>query len=297
MVSGASAGPLRQFWTHNQPGLRFSDSEPGSRQFFAQVEAHRYALEPAIEELVGFARWRGSDVLEAGCGIGTDGLQFARAGARYTGLDFSPAAVELARGRFEDEAQAGEFVVGSVTDLPFPDRSFDLVYSHGVIHHVPDMQRSVDELRRVLRPGGTAIVMVYHRGSLNYCFNIMMLRRALIGLLFLPKGVDAVSRLTGEDRAVLRGHRELFREHGLRYLRDRALFLSNNTDGPGNPLSRVLTRAQAARMFHAYEAVETRVRFLNLRIYPAGERIAGTGFSRRLERRYGWHLWLEGRAP
>lgn len=285
----------REFWTAYQPGFRFTEAEPGSLAFFRAVERHRYALEPHIPELVGFADWADHDVLEAGCGVATDGLQFARAGARYTGIDFSPTAVELARRRFELEGVDGSLVRGSITELPFPDASFDLVYSHGVIHHLPQTEQAVRELHRVLRPGGTALVMLYHRSSLNHRFTILVVRRALAGLLALPGSARAIAALTGEPPALLEGHRRLLSEHGWRYLRDRRLFVSHNTDGPGNPLSKVYTRAEARRLFGDFARVETAVRFLNLRIYPGGGRLARSAVARRAERRWGWHLYVRAR--
>lgn len=230
----------RGFWTSYQPGFRVTRAEVGTEAFFREVERERYALEPHIPEIVRFADWRGRDVLEAGCGIGTDAAQFARAGATYTGIDFSRTALDLARRRFEIDDLAGTFLQESVTDLPFSDGSFDLVYSNGVIHHILGTEQAVREFRRVLRPGGTALVMVYHRDSFNYRFTILVLRRSLVAVLALPGAVRAVSALTREAPDVLDGHRRLLAEHGLRYLRDRQLFLSHNTDGPGNPLSKVL---------------------------------------------------------
>ena len=286
-----------EFWTEYQPGFRVSDAPVGSREFFDEVEAERYALEPAIPELVQFERWKDRDVLEAGCGIATDGARFTRAGARYTGVDFSQTALSLAQHRFEQEGLAGRFVESSIVRLPFDDASFDLVYSNGVIHHLPETEAVVQEFRRVLRPGGTAIVMVYHRGSLNHHVNIMLLRRLLVGALLVPGAAGAIARLTGEDPAVLEGHRELLREHGLRYVQDRQLFLNNNTDGPGNPLSKVYGRDDVPRLFEGFESTRTRVRFLNLRIYPGGERLAGLPGADALDRRIGGHLWIEARNP
>jgi SAM-dependent methyltransferase len=282
-----------RFWDQQQPGFRFSHAAVGSPEFFAEVEAHRYTLEPHIPDVVRFERWGEHEVLEAGCGIATDGLRFARAGARYTGLDRSETALELANRRFELEDRPGRFVAGSVTELPFEDDSFDLVYSHGVIHHVPDTRAAVEELHRVVRPGGVVLAMVYHRGSLNYLLNVMVLRRALVGLLLAPGAAGAISKATGEDRAILDRHRELLQEHGVRYLRDRSLFLSRNTDGPDNPLSKVYSRAEAKQLFGMFARVGVQTRFLNLRIYPGGERLARTVPARRLERRVGWHLWVE----
>jgi SAM-dependent methyltransferase len=293
-----SATREERFWSANQPGFRFAHAEPGSPEFFAEVEHHRYELEPHIPGIVEFERWTGRDVLEAGCGIATDGVRFARASARYVGLDQSARAVELARERFALERLQGSVEQGSLTALPFADESFDLVYSHGVIHHIPDTERAVAEFRRVLRPGGTALVMVYHGDSFNYRFTIMTLRRGLAALLLLPGVPAAVARLTGESEAVFAGQRTLLKRHGVRYLADRALFLSNNTDGPGNPLSKVYSRRDATRLFSGFDRVETDVRFLNLRIYPGGRWLAATLPARKLERRLGWHLYVRAtRAP
>jgi SAM-dependent methyltransferase len=284
------ADARRSFWTRYQPGTRGARAPLGSPAFFADVEAHRYALEPDIPELVGFERWADRDVLEAGCGIGTDAMQFVRAGARYTGIDFSPTALELAQRR--PELAGARLLRASVVELPFDDASFDLVYSNGVIHHLPETRRAVAEFHRVLRPGGTAIVMVYHRGSLNFYASIMVVRRVLAGVLLIPAVDRLVARLTGEPLDVLRGHRELLARHGRRYLTDPALFLSHNTDGPGNPLSKVYTDDGMRRAFADFDEVRTQVRFLNLRAYPFGERLARLPAARRLGRSIGWHLWV-----
>lgn len=293
MEAHAPAEDRRDFWTGYQPGFRFSAAEVGSPAFFAEVESHRYRLEPAIPEMVQFDRWRDRDVLEAGCGIATDGINLARAGARYTGVDFSPTAIDIARDRFANEGCAGTFVRASITDLPFADDSFDLVYSNGVIHHLPETERVVREFHRVLRPGGRAVVMVYHRSSLNHHVNVMLVRRLMAGLLLVPGAGRAVTRLTGEQPAVIEGHRELLRRHGSSYLRDKSLFLSNNTDGPGNPLSKVYSRTEARELFSPFARLTTRVRFLNLRAYPGGERLGALRFAEELGRRIGWHLWIE----
>ena len=280
-------------WSANQPGFRFVQAEPGTPAFFTDVERHRYQLEPHILEVVRFARWGGKDVLEAGCGIGTDGIRFARNGARYFGVDFAADAVALARSRFELEEREGTFVQADILELPFEDESFDLVYSHGVIHHFADTQRAVDEFYRVLRPGGHALVMVYHRNSLNYWFTIMVLRRALAAALLIPGAVSGIARVTGEDAELLHEHRRLLSKHGLTYLFDNELFLSRNTDGPTNTLSKAYTIGEMHRLFDKFGSVQTSVRYLNLRIYPGGNRIAKMSLARRLERRIGWHLYVD----
>ena len=234
------------------------------------MERHRYALEPHIPEVVQFGRWADRDVLEVGCGIGTDGARFAGSGARYTGVDQTETAISLARRRFDLKELAGRFQSCSATSLPFDDGSFDLVYSHGVVHHIADTESAVREFHRVLRPGGTALVMVYHRDSFNYRVNIMMIRRMLAAMLVVPGAPSGIARLTGESPDVLEGHRELLRKHGLGYLTDGERFLSNNTDGPGNPLSKVYSRSDVRALFSDFASVTTATRYLNLRVIPGG---------------------------
>lgn len=292
-----SARPAREeqrdFWTEHQPGFRFTDAAIGTPEFYREVEEHRYRLEPAVPTLARFFNWSGKDVLDAGCGIATDGINFARAGASYTGIDFSPSALSLAERRFNLEGKSGRFVAGSIVELPFDDGAFDLVYSNGVIHHLQETEQAVSEMHRVLRPGGVAIVMVYHRDSLNYRFTVMLLRRALVGLLLVPGMATVAARVTGERSSVLEGQRNLLQAHGLRYLLDRQLFLSNNTDGPGNPLSKVYSRRDAYELFSAFRDVRLNTRFLNLRIYPGGDVVARMRPARKLEQHIGWHLWIE----
>lgn len=284
----------KEYWSNYQPGFRATDAPVGSQAFFDEVTEQRYKLEPHIFDAVGFDRWAGCDVLEAGCGVGTDGAHFAAAGARYTGLDFSDTALSLARRRFSLANVPGEFVASSIVDLPFPDNTFDLVYSHGVIHHVQDTATAVREFHRVLRPGGTVVVMVYHRRSFNYYLSLMVLRRMLAGVLLVPKGAKLLSRVTGEPEEVLAGHQQLLRQHGARYILDRRLFLSNNTDGPFNPLSKVYSRKEVRDLFDPYfRDITTKVRYLNIRLYPMGERFSKTAVASQVERSIGWHLYVE----
>lgn len=282
-----------EFWSLNQPGTKFAKAAPGTPEFFTEVEQQRYSLEPHILEMARFDNWAGKDVLDVGCGIATDGVRFARAGARYVGIDRSPVALELAERRFQLEGLNGSIIQGSATELPFDDESFDLIWSHGVIHHIAATDVAVQEFHRVLRPGGIATVMLYHRRSFNYVVTVMGVRRMLAGLLIIPGGVPAVAKIVGENRAVLEGHRRLLGQHGLNYLTDRQLFLSNNTDGPHNPLSKAYTREEAKKLFSRFAIVQTDVRYLNARLYPGGQWFASTRPGRALGQRVGWHLYVQ----
>src|SRR5713101_7169134 len=239
---------VRAFWQAHPCGTKFSDAEMGTREFFARVDAHRYAKEWHIPEAADFAGARGLRVLEIGCGLGTDGAQFAKAGAYYTGIDLTEAAIELARKRFEVSGLPGEFRVADAENLDFTDESFDLVYSHGVLHHTPDTARAVQEIHRVLKPGGRAIVMLYHRGSYNYRVGIRVLRRAGANLLKSESGIKIVNRLTGEPMESLRDHARLLKASTNGHVASDE-FLSQSTDGAGNPLARAYSRREARVLF------------------------------------------------
>src|SRR5215216_6498576 len=228
---------VRAFWQENPCGTKFADAPPGSRRFYELVEEHRYKKEWHIPAAAGFAQSKNLSVLEVGCGLGTDGAQFAKAGAKYTGIDLTNAAVELAKRRFELFDLPGSFRVADAERLHFANNSFDVVYSHGVLHHTPNIAAAVREIHRVLRPGGRAIVMLYHRDSYNYHVNISMLRRAGVNLLKWNAGVKLVHLLTGEAEERLREHAQRLKAQS-DYLSSEE-FLSRNTDGASNPLARV----------------------------------------------------------
>ena len=156
---------VREFWEGDPCGTKTATAAPGSPEFFAQVERRRYELEPFLPGFADFARWRERDVLEVGVGLGTDFVQFVRAGARAAGIDLTEAAVAAVRRRLELEALQADVRVGDAEALPFADASFDLVWSYGVLHHTPDTERALREIRRVLRPDGEARVMLYARHS------------------------------------------------------------------------------------------------------------------------------------
>jgi SAM-dependent methyltransferase len=156
---------VRSFWEADPCGSKQATAPAGSPEFFAQVDARRDRLEPFIAKFADFESARGQDVLEIGVGLGSDFVRFARAGARATGVDLTDSAVELVRGRFEQEGLSCDLRVADAETLPFADASFDRVYSWGVLHHTPDTERAIAEALRVLRPGGQLCVMLYGRRS------------------------------------------------------------------------------------------------------------------------------------
>ena len=280
---------VRAFWQEHPCGTKFSDAEMGTREFFDRVEAHRYGKEWHIPIAADFSSTSGLKVLEIGCGLGTDGAQFAKAGADYTGIDLTEASIELARKRFELSGLKGEFRVADAERLEFDDQTFDLVYSHGVLHHTPDTATAVREIHRILKPGGRAMVMLYHRGSYNYRIGIRVLRRAGAGLLKSEGGIKIVHTFTGEPIDSLREHAQLAKANGGSSADD---FLSQSTDGAGNPLARVYSRREARDLFRDFRKVELRAYFLNKRFIPLIGNLLPRSIESALAARWGWHLWI-----
>jgi ubiquinone/menaquinone biosynthesis C-methylase UbiE len=154
---------VRTFWSRAPCGSWDATAPEGTREYYDQIEARRYELEPFIHRYAAFEQAAGLEVLEIGVGVGSDHVQFARAGARLHGIDLTERGVDLVRRRLALEDLASDLQVADAESLPFPDDSFDVVYSWGVLHHTPDTARALSEAVRVLRPGGRLCVMVYAR--------------------------------------------------------------------------------------------------------------------------------------
>jgi SAM-dependent methyltransferase len=203
-------------------------------------------------------------------------------GARWSGVDLTAEAVERVRTRLTlRELPYEELRQGSVLDLPFADDSFDMVFSHGVLHHVPEIKQAQSEIHRVLHPGGELVIMVYARWSLNYLVSIGVIRRAAL-LAAYPL---ARAGILSDDPAqgTLAAHLANARDQGLaRYLRLED-FVHRNTDGPANPYALVYDRRRIERDFPSFRVTRTYKRFMHAPPLPV-HRLPG-------ETLMGWHLW------
>ncbi|PYQ97519.1 MAG: hypothetical protein DMF95_09945 [Acidobacteria bacterium] len=162
-------------WNNNPVGSHYAKVAPRrSLEWYLEVEQYRYGeYAPWMFEVMEFGRHSGESVLEIGGGLGTDLSQFARHGARVTDVDLSAGHLEHAKENFTLRGLEGEFMHHDAEHLPFPDNAFDVVYSNGVIHHTPNTHRVVNEIRRVLKPGGKAIVMMYAENSWHYWYRLV----------------------------------------------------------------------------------------------------------------------------
>lgn len=162
---------VREFWDSQPCNVKHSSEQLGSRTYFEEVTKKRYTAEPHVPDFAGFSEWNGKKVLEIGCGIGTDGAEFAKAGATYVGVDLSEASVELAKRRFKIEQLNGEILVANAENLQEEldnhgiSGPFDLIYSFGVLHHTPDLMASLHSLKKLCGDNTTVRAMVYAENS------------------------------------------------------------------------------------------------------------------------------------
>lgn len=156
---------VHDFWNEASCGENlFMKGGPLKEQFQEQMRA-RYEWEPEILSFTQFERYRGKKVLEIGVGLGADHQKWAEAGADLSGVDLTERAIENTKKRFELFGLKSDLRVADAENLPFSDGTFDVVYSWGVLLYCPDMYRGIAEVRRVLKPGGEAIIMLYNKHS------------------------------------------------------------------------------------------------------------------------------------
>jgi 2-polyprenyl-3-methyl-5-hydroxy-6-metoxy-1,4-benzoquinol methylase len=156
---------ISAYWDEHIHDLEIATHPVGTAGFFRELDEYRFDKLRYLPEVVKFDTFKNKKLLEIGCGVGIDLARFARAGARVTGVDLSPTAIQLARQHFEQQDLAADFVVMDGEALQFATDSFDYVYAHGVLQYTADPARMISEIHRVLRPGGQAILMVYNTYS------------------------------------------------------------------------------------------------------------------------------------
>ncbi len=167
----SSIEDVRRYWNSRPCNIRHSPKPVGSREYFDEVEARKYFVEPHIPGFAEFEKWRGKKVLEIGCGIGTDSINFARAGADLTVIDLSSESLELCKRRFKVYGLDANFYCGSAEELSkiVPVEKYDLVYSFGVLHHTPHPEKAFSEIKKYCGPETELRVMLYSK----WCWKVL----------------------------------------------------------------------------------------------------------------------------
>jgi len=261
---------VRDYWNQRPCNVRHSPKPVGTQEYFDEVEARRYLVESHIPRFADFDRWSGKRVLEIGCGIGTDTIRFARAGAFVTAVDLSEESVKLARRRAEVAGLGGRIDFHSadaerLDDVVSPE-PYDLVYSFGVIHHTPHPERVIRQVREnYVDENSTFKLMLYHRRSWKVLW------------ILLTEGRGALWKL---DEVVAR----------------------NSEAQTGCPVTYTYTRAETKRLLDGFSVDDCRVDFIfpyRVTDYVQYRYVKNWYFRmlpervfRALERRLGWHLLI-----
>ncbi len=269
---------IRDFWDTHPCGENLVESLGSDHEaFFRRYDAFRYRLEAHILKRLDAIDFRDKRVLEVGLGQGADSEQIIRRGALWSGLDLTPESISRVSSRLRLRGLPYQRLeLGSVLSMPFADNSFDIVFSHGVLDHVPDIVQAQKEIARVLKPGGRLIAMLYARRSLNYLVSISVVRRLAVAILYL--GRVKSSGIVGD-------HIANAKRMGLRQYLRMSNFLHANTNGPFNPYSTVHSLATVKKEFPDFQLEKSYQDYMYAPPLPVS-------WLKPLSGVLGWHLWV-----
>ncbi len=251
-------------WTEDPCGRVGADNlEVGSREFYERINENRYLeYAPWLKNAVQFSRFAGKKVLEVGFGMGTDLMQFAEAGAEVWGIDLSPMHLEISQKRFALYGKKAILQLADAENMPFDDNIFDAVYSFGVIHHTPNTEKAADEIYRIIKPGGKAIVGLYHKNSAFYYFVLMA--KYILLLRFLRESYRrTLSRIE-------------YREHS-----------------EACPLVKIYSRKTMMKLFPKFREVKLTCHHLEASHFGPFKKIIPQSWVKSLEPKLGWYLMAE----
>jgi SAM-dependent methyltransferase len=269
---------IREFWDAHPCGeSQVEKLSSDYEDFFRRYDAFRYQREAHILRRLDAIDFKGKQVLEIGLGQGADSEQIIRRGAIWSGIDISAESVNRVSTRLRCRGLPyARLEHASALDLPFPGECFDIVFAHGVLHHIPDILTAQKEIARVLKPGGRLIAMLYARRSLNYLLAISVVRRLSLATLFLGRV---------EAGGMIAGHIANAKRMGLREYLSLPNFIHGNTDGPLNPYSKVYDLAAVKEDFPAFTVERSYQDHMHAPPLPVF-------WLKPFARVLGWHLWV-----
>lgn len=260
-MKNVSIDSVKSFWDANPLSTRAIPHPLGTIEYFEYYDKLRETNESMefsyrLHEYKDFA---GKKVLDVGSGNGYVLSKYAQEGAEVYGVDLTPTAIDLCQRRFSFLGLNGHFQEANAEELPFEDSFCDCVCSMGVLHHVPNTEKAVKEIYRVLKPGGRLIVMFYHRNSAKY--------RILFPLASAVKG-KSIQQLV------------------------------NEVDGVGNPKGEVYSESELRHLLRHFQKLEFSGGFLRgEHIVPKIGKFIPHGLLRPFENKWGWFLYAKGIKP
>ena len=171
MKNEVNENQIREFWEQGPP-MGFI----GEKLTYEEKRDFRYSLQDYMHATFHFEKFSGKSILDLGCGGGIDSAEFARNGAVVVSADFSQTSVNTTHNLLQEAGLQANVVQADATNLQFDDNTFDCVYSFGVLHHIPSIDKTLVEIKRVLKPDGQIMAMLYHKDSLLYGYSIVYQR-------------------------------------------------------------------------------------------------------------------------
>ncbi len=276
---------VREFWNAKPCDSELSEQDNKSKEYYLEIENDRYKYQYHILKILDWLDWNNKKVLEIGTGVGTDARQIIKRGGIYTGINIDQGSVEVTAQALKTFGLSGNVKVSSATNIFLEDNSVDIVYSFGVLHHIPDVTTAIDEIKRVLKPGGELLIMMYNRDSINYHVEIKFLRKIALRILNIP-GFIHLFKLIGLPEKKLRRHAEIYRLYGNLGEQE---WLNRNTDGPDNPYSQVYNAQEVEKLLANFDIKRNEVYFFDSRHWGIFGRVLPKQIVDFLGKHWGWH--------
>jgi ubiquinone/menaquinone biosynthesis C-methylase UbiE len=233
---------VEEFWNKNLCGKHFISAQYPSKEFFEQYQNFRYKKEHHLNCLIDWKSAINKDVLEIGLGVGADGTRWAKYAKSYTGIDLTEESVQAITMNLRIKGLKGNILKSNVESLPFEDNKFDLVYSHGVLHHVSDIMKALGEIHRVLKDNGEMILMLYSKDSVNYWLRIQLYFRLRFPIELIK------SRFGVSVRDPWKSHIRNFHNVGWKYV-SWSQWYHHCTDGPDCEIANIYHKAEIIKIF------------------------------------------------
>jgi len=260
---------IKGFWDRRPCNIRHSEAKVGTKKYFDQVEERKYFVEPHIPDFARFSKWKGKKVLEIGCGIGTDTINFARAGAKVTAIEISQKSLDLAKKRAKIFGLQNKikFYLANAEELSkiVQIEPYEFIYSFGVIHHTPHPEKVIKEVKKYCNQNTTVKIMIYYR----YAWKVLW--------ILLKFGESAFWNL---DR----------------------LIAKHSEAATGSPVTYVYSKDQARKLLKGFKILDMRIDHIFPYSIPEYKRYQykkvwyfrylPKEFFRRLETHFGWHLLI-----
>ncbi len=271
---------VEDFWEKNLCGHHFVEDSYLSPEFFHHYTEFRYRKTHHLNHYIDWTSAKSKDLLEIGLGIGADAAQWAQHARFFCGIDLTYESVKATRIHFDLLELKGNLVQGNAEQLAFKNKQFDIVYSHGVLHHTPDISRAFAEIHRVLKTDGSLMLMLYARESFNFYIRIQFYFRLRMLAEILKK------KLGLKSNQIWGQHLKNYKEMGWKYLAWRE-FPHHCTDAPACKIANIFSKKTVKKMLTAagFEIDKTvKAHFPLGGKFPVLERMIGRwmGFHRLL---------------